>query len=78
MTTRNDITGDLIATKGTSDAYRDNYDRIFGKQLDELRHYKVVQPWDKQQLAADIGPEKSQAQEYFEEELALEEMRTKL
>jgi hypothetical protein len=32
MTTRNPITGDLIATKGTSDAYRDNYDRIFGKK----------------------------------------------
>jgi len=63
MTARNDITGDAIATKGTTDAYRDNYDRIFGK---------------KQQLAADIGPEKSQAQEYYEEELALEEMRTKL
>lgn len=62
MTARNSITGDLIATKGASDAYRDNYDRIFGK---------------KKQLVADIGPEKTRAQEYAEEELALEEMRTR-
>jgi hypothetical protein len=61
MTARNDITGDSIATKGTTDLYRDNYDRIFSK---------------KKQLAADIGPEKTNAQEYAEEELALEEMRT--
>jgi len=32
MTARNDITGDLIATKGVTDAYRDNWDRIFGKK----------------------------------------------
>lgn len=35
MTARNDITGDTIATKGTSDAYRDNYDRIFGALKDK-------------------------------------------
>ena len=62
MTARNDITGDSIATKGTTDAYRDNYDRIFGKK----------------QLKADIGPAKTRAQEYAEEELALEEMRTRM
>lgn len=28
---RNDITGDLIATKTASDAYRSNYDLIFRK-----------------------------------------------
>lgn len=32
MTSRNDITGDAIRTKHTSDPYRDNYDRIFGKK----------------------------------------------
>lgn len=32
---RNDITGDNIATKGTTDAYRDNYDRIFGALKDK-------------------------------------------
>lgn len=31
MVARNDITGDSIQTKGTSDAYRDNYDNIFRK-----------------------------------------------
>jgi hypothetical protein len=62
MTTRNPITGDLIATKGTTDAYRDNYDRIFGKK--------------KQQLAEDIGPEKTPEQILYEEDVALEEMRS--
>lgn len=32
MATKNDITGDSIQTRATSDAYRDNYDRIFGKK----------------------------------------------
>lgn len=31
MVARNDITGDTIQTKGTSNAYRDNYDTIFRK-----------------------------------------------
>ena len=31
MVARNDITGDAIQTKGTSTAYRDNYDIIFRK-----------------------------------------------
>lgn len=32
MTARNDITGDAIQTKGSNDAYRDGWDRIFGKK----------------------------------------------
>ena len=32
MVARNDITGDSIQTKGVTDAYRDNYDAIFGKK----------------------------------------------
>lgn len=32
MTSRNEITGDAIQTKIASEAYRDNYDRIFGKK----------------------------------------------
>lgn len=32
MTSKNDITGDKLATKPASDAYRDNWDRIFGKK----------------------------------------------
>jgi hypothetical protein len=64
MTSRNDITGDAIATKGTSDAYRDNYDRIFGKK--------------RPQLTEDIGPAESREEAYYRDELALEEMRTRL
>lgn len=29
MVAKNDVTGDSIQTKGTSDAFRENYDRIF-------------------------------------------------
>jgi hypothetical protein len=32
MATRNDITGDLIATRQITDTYRNNYDLIFGKK----------------------------------------------
>lgn len=32
MTSRNDITGDAIQTGTSSDAYRDGWDRIFGKK----------------------------------------------
>ena len=32
MATKNDITGDSIQTRGVSDAYRDNYDLIWGKK----------------------------------------------
>jgi hypothetical protein len=63
MIAKNDITGDKLASRGTTEAYRNNYDQIFGK---------------KKQLAADIGPEKSAAVLYFEEELALEEIRTRM
>lgn len=36
-TARNDITGDIIATKGTSEAFRSNYDAIFGKKNKQLQ-----------------------------------------
>lgn len=32
MVAKNDITGDSIQTRGVSDAYRNNYDLIFGKK----------------------------------------------
>lgn len=32
MTAINDITGDSIATKGTSESYRNNFDAIFRKK----------------------------------------------
>lgn len=32
MTTKNDITGDTLVSKDTNDAYREGWDRIFGKK----------------------------------------------
>ena len=32
MIARNEITGDFIKTKGSNDAFRDGWDRIFGKK----------------------------------------------
>ena len=32
MTSKNDITGDSQKTKSSSDAYREGWDRIFGKK----------------------------------------------
>ncbi len=32
MATRNDVTGDVIASRGNSNAYKDNWDAIFGKK----------------------------------------------
>lgn len=32
MTAKNDITGDLIKSKTSSETYRDNWERIFGKK----------------------------------------------
>ena len=37
MVARNDITGDAIQTRGVSDAYRNNYDLIFGKNKMQIR-----------------------------------------
>ena len=38
MVARNDITGDAIQTKGVSNAYRDNYDLIFGKKKKQVEN----------------------------------------
>lgn len=35
MIARNDITGDALRTKGSNDAYRSGWDRIFGKKEPE-------------------------------------------
>lgn len=35
MTTRNDITGDSLTTKTSTDNYRDGWDRIFGNKEDK-------------------------------------------
>lgn len=43
MATKNDITGDSISSKKTSDKYRDNYDKIFKKKdLTFWEHYCIV------------------------------------
>lgn len=34
-TTKNDITGDVIQSKGTTEKYRDGWERIFGKAARE-------------------------------------------
>ena len=46
MATRNDITGDAIQTKKTSQTYRDNYDLIFGKKNRGSTHNPIrnIQP----------------------------------
>lgn len=36
MTAINDITGDLITTKVTSQKYKDNYDKIFGNKCNKV------------------------------------------
>ena len=57
MVARNDITGDAIQTKTASQAYRDNYDLIFGKKkttdidtqvLDVYNEERLVSKYDKQ------------------------------
>lgn len=35
MVSKNDITGDTIQTKSPSDLYRDNWEKIFGKERTE-------------------------------------------
>lgn len=40
MSTRNDITGDSIQTKPTSQKYRDNWERIFGKKKEQKKKEK--------------------------------------
>lgn len=49
MTSKNDITGDLIATKVTSNSYRDNYDAIFRKEQ-KLVDKILSEPLDKDRL----------------------------
>lgn len=37
MTTRNNITGDKIKSKPSTDKYRDNYDKIFKSKKDKSK-----------------------------------------
>ena len=43
MTTKNDITGDLIQTRSISQSYRDNFDRIFRNKNDANDEKKDVE-----------------------------------
>lgn len=47
VTAKNPITGDTIATKTTTDAYRDNYDAIFRKK---------TEPCDMGEMCLDCQP----------------------
>jgi hypothetical protein len=47
MATRNDITGDAIQTKGTSNSYRDNYDLIWGNKNKKKEDQKDEKTTDK-------------------------------
>ena len=57
MASRNDITGDRIATKTASDAYRNNYDLIFGrkdkKQSDQSAECKQCPGCDRKNCDSD-------------------------
>lgn len=49
MATKNDVTGDTIQTKLASDAYRQNWEKIFGKKDkkkkdEQRRSSRKVQP----------------------------------
>ena len=46
MATKNDVTGDSIQTKNTSDQYRNNYDLIFRRDKDSDK--QSVKPTEKQ------------------------------
>ena len=53
MASKNDITGDTIQSKETSDKYRDNYDKIFKKKdLTFWEHYCTM---DKQLIHVEKG-----------------------
>ena len=64
MATQNDITGDSIQTKTSSQAYRDNWDAIFGKKkqiteevLDTYNDERLVSKFDKENKSLDNDSE---------------------
>lgn len=50
MTTKNNITGDNIVTKSSTDAYDEGWERIFGKEkcTPETKSDKIIIDNDKQ------------------------------
>lgn len=43
MAAVNDVTGDSLASKATSDAYRDNHEKIFGSSKKESKQVETVE-----------------------------------
>lgn len=54
MSSKNDITGDALKTKTTTDAYREGYDAIFGKKT---RTYGPEEEPEASMHARPVSPE---------------------
>lgn len=63
MVARNDITGDAIQTRGVSDAYRDNYDLIFGKKKKKDVDPEVLDAYNEERLVSKYDKENNSDQE---------------
>lgn len=53
MTTKNEITGDSLITRASSEAYRSNWDKIFGKKKDKQEQEKALT--ELTQLSEELG-----------------------
>lgn len=54
MTTKNEITGDSLITRASSEAYRNNWDKIFGtKKKDKQEQEKALA--ELTQLSEELG-----------------------
>lgn len=42
MAATNDITGDAIVTSPVNQAYRDNYDKVFGNKINDTKEIEDV------------------------------------
>ena len=63
MVARNDITGDAIQTRRVSDAYRDNYDLIFGKKKNKAVDSGVLDAYNEERLVSKYDKENNSDQE---------------
>lgn len=63
MVARNDITGDAIQTRGSSDAYRDNYDLIFGKKKNKVLDSEVLDAYNEERLVSKYDKKNNSDQE---------------
>ena len=53
MTTRNEHTGDSLITRASSEAYRSNWEQIFGKKKDKGEQEKALA--ELTQLSEELG-----------------------